>query len=70
MLSINDHFIICLSQTDIDAIMMEKNALCVGPMYGYSSWKNYWEGTLKRENESWNGINPNVWCNGQLWHYQ
>lgn len=38
------------AQTDIDAIMMEKNALCVGPMYSYSSWKNYWEGTLKRDN--------------------
>jgi len=40
------------AQTDIDAIMMEKNAFCVGPMYAYSSWKNYWEGTLKRENEN------------------
>jgi hypothetical protein len=38
------------AQTDIDGIMMEKNALCIGPMFGYSSWKNYWEGTLKREN--------------------
>lgn len=38
------------AQTDIDAIMMEKNAFCVGPMYSYTSWKNYWEGTLKREN--------------------
>lgn len=38
------------AQTDIDAIMMEKNAFCVGPMYTHSSWKNYWEGTLKREN--------------------
>jgi hypothetical protein len=38
------------SQTDIDGIMMEKNGLCIGPMAGYSSWKNYWEGTLKREN--------------------
>jgi hypothetical protein len=38
------------AQTDIDAIMMEKNAFCIGPMAGYSSWKNYWEGTLKREN--------------------
>ena len=38
------------SQTDIDAVMMEKNAFCVGPMFGYSSWKNYWEGELKREN--------------------
>jgi len=40
----------CLSQTDIDGIMMEKNAFCIGPMFGYSSGKNYWEGTLKREN--------------------
>lgn len=38
------------AQTDIDAIMMEKNGFCVGPMYSHSSWKNYWEGTLKREN--------------------
>jgi hypothetical protein len=39
-----------MAQTDIDAIMMEKHAFCVGPMYSYSSWKNYWEGTLKRNN--------------------
>lgn len=38
------------AQTDIDGLMMEKNAFCVGPMYSYSSWKEYWEGTLKREN--------------------
>jgi len=38
------------AQTDIDAIMMEKKQLCLGPMYSYSSWKNYWEGTLKRDN--------------------
>jgi len=38
------------AQTDIDGIMMTKNNFCVGGMYGYSSWKNYWEGTLKRNN--------------------
>ncbi len=38
------------AQTDIDGIMMEKKGFCIGPMAGYSSWKNYWEGTLKREN--------------------
>jgi len=38
------------AQTDIDGVMMEKNAFCIGPMAGYSSWKNYWEGSLKREN--------------------
>lgn len=48
-------FILCVAthssaQTDMDGIMMEKNAFCVGPMYSYSSWKNYWEGTLKRDN--------------------
>ncbi len=41
-----------VAQTDIDAIMMEKNAFCVGPMYSYNSWKNYWEGKLKRDNEN------------------
>lgn len=47
-------FILCTvglsAQTDIDGLMMGKNAFCVGPIYSYSSWKNYWEGTLKREN--------------------
>ena len=38
------------AQTDIDAIMMEKKQLCIGPMYNYSSFKNYWEGTTKRDN--------------------
>ena len=38
------------SQTDIDGLMMQKKFFCVGPSAGYSSWKNYWEGTLKREN--------------------
>lgn len=38
------------AQTDIDGIMMTKKNLCIGPVYGYSSWKNYWEGTLKRNN--------------------
>jgi len=40
------------AQTDADAIMMAKNNFCVGGMYSYSSWKNYWEGTLKRDNQN------------------
>lgn len=40
------------SQTDMDAIMMGKKRLCIGPMYSYSSWKNYWEGSLKRDNQN------------------
>ena len=38
------------AQTDIDGLMMEKHFFCVGPTVGKSSWKNYWEGTSKREN--------------------
>ncbi len=38
------------AQTDIDGLMMQKNFFCVGPTYGTSSWKNYWEGTNKRDN--------------------
>lgn len=48
-------------QTDIDAIMMEKNAFCVGPMYSHSSWKNYWEGTLKRDNLNIGRVSTNVY---------
>ncbi len=49
-------FLACFShicanaQTDMDAIMMGKNRLCVGPIYTNTQWKNYWEGTLKRDN--------------------
>lgn len=39
-----------LAQIDIDGVMMEENGLCIGPVAGYNSWKEYWEGTLKREN--------------------
>lgn len=40
------------AQTDIDAIMMSKRNFCTGIMYGNSSWTNYWEGTLKRDNQN------------------
>lgn len=43
---------IATAQTDIDGIMMEKGNLCIGPMYSYSSWSSYWEGTRKRINEN------------------
>lgn len=39
-----------IAQTDADAIMTNKNQLCNGFLYNYSSWENYWEGTLKRNN--------------------
>ncbi len=40
------------AQTDVDAIMMNKKLFCVGPVYSHSSWKNYWEGDFKRDNEN------------------
>jgi len=45
-----------LAQTDMDAIMMGKSRFCIGPMYSYSSWKNYWEGGLKRDNQNLGAI--------------
>jgi hypothetical protein len=38
------------AQTETDAIMMNRNQFCSGLIYTYSSWDQYWEGTLKREN--------------------
>ncbi|MHC0442564.1 hypothetical protein [Flavobacterium sp. 3-210] len=40
------------AQTDIDALMMNKNNFCFGAVYQYSSWDKYWEGTFKRENRN------------------
>ena len=53
------------AQTDIDGLMMEKRFFCVGPTAGYSSWKNYWEGTLKkREPEYRQGIHYQLYAYG------
>lgn len=49
------------AQTEIDGVMMEKYAFCVGSMYSYSSWKNYWEGTLKRENLNFGTVSTNMY---------
>lgn len=38
------------AQTEIDGLFMQKNFFCTGLTAGYSSWKNYWEGTNKRDN--------------------
>jgi hypothetical protein len=40
------------AQTDVDGIMMAKKNLCIGPMYGFGSWTEYWEGSLLRTNEN------------------
>lgn len=38
------------AQMPHDAIYMPKKSFCVAAMYGSSTWKNYWEGELKRDN--------------------
>lgn len=37
------------SQTTTDGFYMAKGNLCIVGDYSYSSWKNYWEGTRKKE---------------------
>ena len=32
--------------------MMPKKSLCTGFLYNVDQWKNYWEGTLKRDNQN------------------
>jgi hypothetical protein len=49
------------AQTDIDAIMMAKNNFCVGGTYSHSSWKNYWEGTMKRDNQNIGTVSLNMY---------
>lgn len=39
-----------MAQMPNDAIYMSKGQVCVATMYTNSSWKEYWENTLKREN--------------------
>lgn len=42
--------ILSLAQTELDAIMMNKNQFCNGFIYDHSSWDHYWEGTFHRDN--------------------
>lgn len=41
-----------IAQTEQDAIMMNKRQFCAGIMANFSKWEDYWEGTLKRNNEN------------------
>lgn len=40
------------AQTVTDGLMMPKNTFCTGILLGNDQWKNYWEGTLKRDNQN------------------
>ncbi len=53
------------AQTEMDGLLMEKNLFCVGATYGKTNWKNYWEGTLKRDNQNLGKVSSsNIMING------
>lgn len=54
-------FIKAGAQTDIDGLMMGKKNLCIGPVFGYSSWDHYWEGTFKRDNANLGKVSSSVY---------
>ena len=61
MLTCSCFWIINVSaQTDIDGIMMTKNNFCTGIVYNYNSWKNYWEGNFKRDNENLGAVSTKM----------
>lgn len=47
------------AQTDADALMIPKNFFCTGVVYTHSQWKNYWEGTFKRDNANIGTLSSN-----------
>lgn len=40
------------AQTFTDGLMMPKKDLCTGILYTHDQWKDYWEGSLKRDNQN------------------
>ncbi|SDT42633.1 hypothetical protein SAMN05216490_3437 [Mucilaginibacter mallensis] len=49
------------AQTDADALMIPKNFYCAGAMFTNNSWKNYWEGTFKRDNGNLGTLTTNTY---------
>ncbi len=51
------------AQTIDDGIMLSKGMLFSGDLYVHESWSQYWEGTLKRENDNIGTITTqaNIW---------
>ncbi len=53
------------AQTEMDGLLMEKNLFCAGVTYTKSNWKNYWEGTFKRDNQNLGTVSTsNLMVNG------
>lgn len=49
-----------IAQSPTDALMMEKNQLCIAATWQNDSWKEYWEGTLLRDNQNIGTLTRNV----------
>lgn len=45
-------FNIITAQTPTDALMMDKGQICLAALYTHDTWNEYWEGTLKRDNQN------------------
>jgi len=45
-------FAVSKAQTPSDALMMDKNELCIALIYQNDEWDEYWEGTLLRDNQN------------------
>ena len=41
---------VSIAQSPSDALMMQKNEICLAAIYQHDTWHQYWEGTLLREN--------------------
>ena len=52
MLSAFLEIVVLKAQTPSDALMMDKNELCIAIIYQHDTWDKYWEGTLLRDNQN------------------
>lgn len=51
------------AQSVDDGVMLAKHDLVFGSFYSHDSWNEYWEGTLKRDNQNIGTLTTkaNVW---------
>ena len=49
------------AQTNTDGLMIPQNYFCTGAMYGNNSWRDYWEGTFKRDNGNLGLVTTNTY---------
>jgi hypothetical protein len=52
VVTFNLNFTNAIAQSPTDALMMDKQELCIAGMVSQDKWKQYWEGTLLRTNDN------------------